>query len=629
MCGITGFVDFTGNSHESYILDMVNSLKHRGPDDSGHQFYTDNQINIAFGNARLAVIDTSPSGHQPMKYLNFSTVYNGEIYNFKELKSELVGLGHKFVTNSDTEVLLHSYSEWGKNAVKKFIGEFAFAIIDKTNNKIEIYRDRPGLKPLYYYWNNDLFMFASELKSFHLHPNFDKEINPDSLGMFFKYGHIPFPYSIYSKVKKLPPGCRLSLKLNSQSLNLEQYWNVADYYLKEKLDIDYPEAIIQTEKLLKSACEYRMISDVPVGIFLSRGYDSTAITALLQSNFQNKLRTFSIGFENKNYNEAHISKKIAAYLCTDHSEYYCSVKDAEEIIPYLANYYDEPFADSSAIPTILVSKFARKDVTVALTGDAGDELFAGYKKDIRTVTTHKILSKIPMSHRRKLFRLLSAMTSSVNNLHVNLARLSCMFEELQIESPELKSTLIKNFTYFTRPNVVKQLVPKLNLGIKTAFDSNFQMSIVDQMLTTNYLTCLTDDMLTKVDRATMSYSLEARAPFLDHRLLEFVAQLPSEYKISGTKTKIILKDIVKKYVPDDLLNHPKIGFRIPIFGWLRNELSYFIDEYCSPAKLKKLPYVDSIVTTKIIDNFKKGSTHHNNLIWQLIMYSQWHEKWAK
>ena len=372
-----------------------------------------------------------------------------------------------------------------------------------------------------------------------------------------------------------------------------------------------------------------MISDVPVGIFLSRGLDSTAITALLQTNSTNKTKTFSIGFENKDFNEAPISKEIAAYLGTEHSEYYCTYKDAEDIIPKLAYYYDEPFADSSAIPTFLVSKFAKKDVTVALSGDAGDEVFAGYKKDVRTISSFKILSKIPISLRGKLCHLLSIMSSLGSDLHINFDRLTCLFEELSLNDSELKSVLIKNFTYFTRPNLIQNLVPALNLNVKTAFDCNYQMSIVDQMLTTNYLTCLTDDMLTKVDRATMSCSLEARAPFLDHRLLEFVAQLPSHYKISGTKTKIILKDIVKKYVPEHLLNHPKIGFRVPIFDWLRKDLAYFINEYCNPNKLQKLPFINETFATAIINDFKSGSTKHNNLVWQLIMYSQWHDEWAK
>ena len=373
---------------------MINGLDHRGPDASGFKIHVNDDCIVALGHTRLSIIDISNNGKQPMEFGDLSISYNGEIYNYLEIRRELKDLGHRFKSQTDTEVILHSYAEWGEKCVNKFIGMFAFAIYDKKRRQLFLCRDRAGAKPLYYYFENNVFLFSSELKTFHCHPSFKKRININALSEYMDFGFIPSPYSIFKKCHKLSGGHTLLYELNSKQININQYWDVTEFYNKPKINIPYNDAKEKLLEILISSFKYRLVSDVPVGLFLSGGYDSSAVAAILQNNLTKKLKTFTIGF-NEGTNEANYAKKIAKYLNTDHIEYYCTTKDAQDIIHRLPLYFDEPFADSSAIPTILLSQIARNSVKVALSADAGDEIFAGYNHYTNFLKNLETIRKVP------------------------------------------------------------------------------------------------------------------------------------------------------------------------------------------------------------------------------------------
>ena len=392
MCGIVGFVDTQGSGE--VLTKMVGTLHHRGPDDQGISLYRHNDHVIGLGHARLSIIDLSSAGHQPMRFGDLEIVYNGEVYNYEAIKKELQDKGHAFKTHSDTEVILHAFAEWGKACVHRFIGMFAFVIYDRQKQQLNCCRDRAGVKPFYYHHKGNVFLFASELKAFHSSPSFEKAVDLAALGQYFHYGYVPTPYCIFQHTFKLKQGHWLTYDVARNEVHIAPYWSVHEHYQKPKGKMDYQEAKEEVEEIISSACEYRMVADVPVGVFLSGGYDSSAVTAFLQKDRTEKLKTFTIGFEEGN-NEAPFAKATADYLGTDHTTFYCTTKEAQEIIPQLPFYYDEPFADSSAIPTMLVSREARKQVTVALSADAGDEVFVGYDR-YQTLLAHAAtLSRIP------------------------------------------------------------------------------------------------------------------------------------------------------------------------------------------------------------------------------------------
>lgn len=412
MCGISGFIDFNKKTNISTLEKMNRTLAHRGPDGEGYKIYNTENAITGLGHRRLSIIDLSEGGSQPQKFENLHIVFNGEVYNYKEIKAELESKGHSFNSHSDTEVVLHAYKEWGSEALKKFIGMFAFVIYDDAAQTLFACRDRAGVKPLFYYYANGLFLFASELKALMQHPEFIKEINVDAAAAYMQYGYVPAPHCIFNNAFKLKPGHFLTLNTVTGTLSTQQYWNVYDAYNKPVLKIDFNEAVSETEKLLESAFQYRMVSDVPVGVFLSGGYDSSCVTALLQKNNTEKIKTFTIGVPDAGLNEAPYAKEIAAYLGTDHTEHYCTQKEALEIVPQLPFFYDEPFADSSAIPTSLVCKIARQKVTVALSADAGDEVFAGYNRYDYVMKYGKTIQSLPAPVRKAASAVMNAIPAS-------------------------------------------------------------------------------------------------------------------------------------------------------------------------------------------------------------------------
>jgi asparagine synthase (glutamine-hydrolysing) len=631
MCGIAGFVDFKKQTSEEILALMSCAVEHRGPDGQG-TFYTNiANATIGLGHRRLSIIDLSSSANQPMHYDGLHLIFNGEIYNYEEIRNRLLERGHKFHTHSDTEVILHSWREWGAEAIHQWHGMFAIAMWDEKENEVICIRDRAGVKPLNYYWNDRLFIFGSELKSLTSHPYFKKEINRNAVASFLQYACVSYPHTIYQNTYKLPPGHLLKFNLSTQQYGVSQYWNVYDYYNKPKLTISLREAIDETEKILDRSFQYRMVSDVPVGVFLSGGYDSSCVTALLQKKSLEKIKTFTIGTSDK-LDEAPYAKQIAQHLGTDHTEYYCTPAEALDIIPELPYYYDEPFADSSAIPTILVSRLARKNVTVALSADAGDEIFAGYNRYDYLFRYGKKLSSIPSPLRRLTAAAMESISSDKipylrhkQNFHSRYDKLKNLLSD---PSPaELLKNLNQVFTakeielIFNEP-IFELVTSHSSTELKGGFDDPLAY-----MMAIDYETYMVDDILQKVDRATMSVSLEGREPFLDQDIIEWAAQLPSEYKYYKGEKKYLLKQIVHKYIPKEIMERPKMGFGIPIERWLSHELKGLVQEYLGEESLGQHGLFNIKSVQGIVSDFYNGRKEKHLKIWYLLMFQMWYRKW--
>jgi asparagine synthase (glutamine-hydrolysing) len=632
MCGISGFVDFNKKTERATLEKMNRMLNHRGPDGEGYGIYNTDSAVIGLGHRRLSIIDLTEGGSQPQTFGSLHITFNGEIYNYAEIKKELEQKGHQFHSHSDTEVILHAYKEWGSAALQKFIGMFAFVIYDEASQQLFACRDRAGVKPFFYYWKDGLFLFSSELKAIIQHPAFEKEINTDAVAAFMQFGFVPTPHCIFKNTHKLKPGHFLQVTISSQLLQTQQYWNVYDAYNKPTLKIDLPEAIEETEKLLTSAFQYRMVSDVPVGVFLSGGYDSSCVTALLQKNNTEKIKTFTIGVPDAGLNEAPFAKEIAAHLGTDHTEYYCTHKEALEIVPQLPYFYDEPFADSSAIPTSLVSKIAREKVTVALSADAGDEIFAGYNRYDYMMRYGKKLQSIPGFMRKSAAAIMDVVPANSIPVLNKKYLFSSRYEKVK--------TLLKNPS---EQNILMSLTSQMNEAdladlfktpvskLPTAFESEELLkenhSALAYMMAIDYQTYLLDDILQKVDRATMSVSLEGREPFLDQRIIEWAAQLPMEYKYNNGNKKFIIKEIVHKYLPAKMMDRPKMGFGIPIATWLQTDLKPFVDQYFDEAFVTRQNIFNNNEIQRIKKSFYQGKVERAEKIWYLLMFQMWYDKW--
>ena len=632
MCGISGFVDYSKTSDKAILEKMNRIMAHRGPDGEGYGMYNIEKATIGLGHRRLSIIDLTEGGSQPKTFGHLHITFNGEIYNFEEVKKELEAKGHTFESHSDTEVILHAYKEWGNACLQKFIGMFAFAIYDEANKKIFACRDRAGVKPFFYYQKEGLILFASELKAIVQHPKFVKEINLDAAAAFMQFGYVPTPHCIFNHTHKLKPGHFLEIDIEQNNLTTKQYWNVYDAYNRPTLKIDLPEAIEETEKLLTSAFNYRMVSDVPVGVFLSGGYDSTCVTALLQKDKTEKIKTFTIGVPDVGLNEAPYAKDIAAHLGTDHTEYYCTQKEALEIVPQLPFFYDEPFADSSAIPTTLVSRVAKEKVTVALSADAGDEIFAGYNRYDYMMRYGKKLNSIPGFLRKTMAGVMNAIPADsipvLNKKYLFHSR----YEKLKmlLKNPSEQNILL-SLTSSMNENDIANLFKTSIIKLPTAFESKElkaeNHSTLAYMMAIDYQTYLLDDILQKVDRAAMSVSLEGREPFLDQRIIEWAAQLPMEYKYNNGNKKFIIKEIVHKYIPKEMMDRPKMGFGIPIAAWLQNELKMYVDQYLDKDFIEKQNIFNNTEIQRIRDSFYNGKIERAEKIWYILMFQMWYDKW--
>ena len=639
MCGLVGFRSVKYYYEFSKDLDRsVSCLSHRGPDDSG--FFYDDEMGIGLAHRRLSIIDLSSAGRQPMTSNDVSIIYNGEIYNFKEIRKTLEEYGHKFKSNTDTEVVLKSYLQWGVDCLKKFIGMFAFAIWDGRINRLFLARDRIGIKPLYYHFSNGTFLFASELKAFMAFSIFNKDIDPDSIPLFLHYQYIPAPGTIFKNTFKLLPGHFLIYENNTIKTN--SYWQYPD--VKGELnnfELNEEEKLQQLDDILTQAVSDRMISDVPLGALLSGGIDSSIVVALMQKVNSSPVRTFSIGFKEKGYNEAKWAAKVARHLGTDHTELYVTPKEATEVIPMLPGMYDEPFADSSAIPTFLVSKLTRSHVTVALSGDGGDEQFAGYVRYWSTKSIARGLQYFPVPVRGFISDLLKSIPLSwiescylpfrgilpqqfrVANFPDKWQKLISLMRQTQI------SELYRRTICLWSENELLDLIGARLPGsqYENTFRETEGQQIISRLMRVDQKTYLPDAMLTKVDRASMAASLEVRVPLLDHRVMEYAASLPENLKYRNGTGKYILKKLLAKYVPGELFERPKMGFGVPIDLWLRKELKDLLLDYLSSERLKKEGLFDHVIVEKKIKEHMSGRVNRQYQLWALLMWEMWREQW--
>lgn len=629
---------------------MSDTLVHRGPDDEGS--FVDEAAGLALGFRRLSIIDLSPEGHQPMtsKDGRHVLIFNGEIYNFQELRRELEKLGHHWRGHSDTEVMLAAFTEWGfEPAIKLFNGMFALALWDKRERVLHLTRDRIGEKPLYYGFSGSTFLFGSELKALRAHPEFKAEINRDALALFLRYNYIPAPYSIYQGIYKLTPGTYLLLDERASSLGqLPEplpYWSAreaAETGTASPFEGTEAEATRELEALLTDAVGLRMVADVPLGAFLSGGVDSSTVVALMQAQSSQPVRTFSIGFTEEAYNEARHARAVAEHLKTDHTELYVTPEDAMAVIPRLPALYDEPFSDSSQIPTFLVSQLARRHVTVSLSGDGGDELFAGYNryllgesvwnkiswmpKGSRAVAAGALTTVSPRAWDRAFTGLKPFLPSRLQHQRPG-DRLHKLAEILTV--PDVEAMYMNIVSHWKQPT---RLVPGSSEPRTILTDEKHWANlpgIIQRMMYLDAVTYLPDDILVKVDRASMGVSLEARVPFLDHRVFEFSWRLPLSLKIREGQSKWPLRQILYKHVPPRLIERPKMGFGIPVGEWLRGPLRDWAESLLDEGRLKREGLLNPEPVRRKWEEHLRGVRNWQYYIWDVLMFQGWLEEEAK
>jgi len=638
MCGIAGFVDHRGRSSEAMLKTMTDAMVLRGPDDVGTYFESTGSAQVGLGHRRLSILDLSPLGHQPMQHEHLHIVYNGEVYNFAEIKNELEALGYVFTSHSDTEVILKAFHAWGVGCVEKFRGMFALVIYDSGAEKLFMFRDRAGVKPFYYYAKDGLFLFASELKAFREHEGFDKTIDRSVIPAYMRFGYIPAPYTIFEDTYKLKAGHFLEYDLQSGTFEIRQYWDINAFYKQEKVHRSEEEVLEDLEKELTEAFALRMVSDVPVGVFLSGGIDSSVVTALLQKRSAERIKTFTIGFDEPGYNEAEHAKKIAEYLGTDHTEHYCTKEDALRIIPELPKIYDEPFGDSSAIATILVSKLAKEKVSVVLSGDGGDELFCGYSKYFALDKAMRFLAPgLRKSVLKSTVNLLTEETvSKLNRLLPVSKRQTNIRDKFQkfkraVNADSLEQMFIEASSYVDGKTVEICLGQAAGMPDKTgfcSFEALAGIAPLEQMMAADFQTFMVDDVLTKVDRATMSVSIEGREPLLDHKIAEFMARIPIALKYKGGTGKYLLRKVLYNHVPKRYFERAKSGFQIPLYEWLKDDLRPLLDRYLSKQRLEAGDIFDAEQVQATLRDYYAGRYVNINEIWFILMFEMWRETWG-
>ena len=621
---------------ESVTVRMNNAIRHRGPDDYG--VWVDPESGIALGHRRLSIIDLSAEGHQPMHSASgrFVMVFNGEVYNFQEIRNELDARGHTFRGHSDTEVMLASFEEWGvRPSLDRFNGMFAFAVWDRKSRELHLVRDRIGKKPLYYGWAGDSLLFGSELKAFHQHSAFQASIDRSVLALYLRHGYIPAPYSIYEGVRKLLPGGVLTVRESDRGGNAapEQYWsvlNAARHSLARPL-ADAREAGEELEALLRDATGSRMVADVPLGAFLSGGIDSSLVVALMQSISSRPVKTFSIGFRESTHDEATHAKAVAGYLGTEHTELYVTPSEARDVIPRLPEMFDEPFADSSQIPTFLVSQLARRSVTVALSGDGGDEFFSGYTTYVSCAKQFERYGAWPQPVRRVAAQALTGIPAGlwdtvagpfVSNAGARLRRLGSVLTHATV-GPAYRAQL----SHWEYPDQLAGGVCEPLTPFSSPEYTGVAGGLIPSMMLIDAAVYLPDDILVKVDRASMAVSLEARCPILDYRVFEFAWRLPLELKRRNGEGKSILKDLAYKLVPRKLLARPKSGFSVPIGEWLRGPLRPWADELLEPARLRREGWLDAETVTHAWKTHLSGRIDWSTRLWTVLMFQMWLEQY--
>ena len=644
MCGMTGFLQHSCE-HRAIIDKMTGALRHRGPDEGG--VWLDATAGVALGHRRLSIIDLSPAGRQPMLSASGMEVlcFNGEIYNYRELRTELEQSGYPFRGHSDSEVLLAALVSWGVNeTLRRISGMFAFAFWDSRTRSLLLARDQTGKKPLYYGWCGTAFVFASELKSLHCHPDFETEIDRSALGEYICRGWIPEPLSIYTGTRKLPPGCLLIVDPDTPAWTAipEQYWraneicrNAASVTFHESYDV----AVDQLDNLLKQAVTARMVADVELGALLSGGIDSTTVVAMMQQQTDQPVKTFTIGFNEPRFNEANHAAAIARHLGTDHYELYVTPQQCLDTVERLPYVYDEPFADISQVPTLLVSELARRQVKVVLSGDGGDELFAGYSRYFEALERWRWQQRLPRTLRRLLRNLAQHYADTSwgwfggnNDSEWSMPGWQRLGSKLEkntrgLASASIQQLLIDSQSHY--PDVENLVCGYIPVNSVLSGEANWVQGLhpLLQMQQLDYIGYLPGDILVKVDRASMSCGLEVRAPLLDIALARFSWGLPSDFLADSTGGKRILRDVMSRYVPNSLTDRPKRGFSPPLEEWLRGPLRQWVDELLDPSSMHSQGYFNPASVKTIWQQHLSGWRNHSNLLWSLLMFQSWLSVW--
>lgn len=642
MCGLVGLLGNNGSKAEvdALLRSMSDTIVHRGPDDSG--IWCDSEHGIGLAHRRLSIVDLSPAGHQPMASSGnrYVIAFNGEIYNHMDLRRALASSwrGH-----SDTETLLAGFEAWGiQKTIERAIGMFAIAVWDKQEQALTLVRDRIGEKPLYYGWQGDSFLFGSELKALRPHPSFRAEIDRGALCLYMRHNYIPAPYSIYQGISKLQPGCLLKVSLSQREPQVHAYWSaaqVAEAGVANAFNGSAEQAVDELESLLKDSVRQQMMADVPLGAFLSGGVDSSTVVALMQAQSARPVKTFTIGFNVEGYNEAIHAKAVAKHLGTEHTELYVAAEQAMAVIPQLPTLYDEPFADSSQIPTFLVSQLARQHVAVSLSGDAGDELFCGYSRYQLASKLWGRIGKFPYSLRGAASKGVTALSpagwdklgSPFNKLIQRRGRPFGIGDKLHkgaslLGSQSVDDLYYKMISYQRDPSTLvlggKEL-PTLITGLRPSLDG---LQPMQRMMALDTLTYLPDDILVKVDRASMGVSLESRVPLLDHRVVEFAWRLPQSMKLRDGQTKWALRQVLYRHVPKELIERPKMGFGIPLHDWLRGPLREWAEVLLDEGRLLREGYFSPQPIRKMWEEHLSGGRNWAPHLWSILMFQAWLEQ---
>jgi asparagine synthase (glutamine-hydrolysing) len=646
MCGICGKINYGKQPIAKELINkMCRSFSYRGPDDNGTYIkngtYGNNtQVQVGFGHQRLSIIDLSKAGRQPMCNENGTVwiTFNGEIYNFRELRKELKTKGHTFSSNSDTEVIIHLYEEEGINAVNRLNGMFAFGLWDQNLNRLWIGRDRIGIKPLLYYWDGKHFVFASEIKALLCDPSISKELDYEALYLYLAFNYVPAPYTIFKGIRKLKPGHYLILE--NGTLQIKKYWEAPQTFDSEIASLPFSEQETvykqQLYGVLDDAVGARMIADVPLGAFLSGGIDSSIIVSLMARNSASAIRTFSIGFTNdKLFDETHYARMVADFYNTDHYEFMLDYKDMLEILSTVLTTFDEPFADSSAIPTFVVSRETKKHVKIALSGDGGDELFAGYRSYQGEYWYEKYMM-IPALFRTALFeKLINALPDSRDSrLMEYIRRVKKFIKSTRGSFSERLLALKEVFPENIRRNILPNLRQNKNISLKDpalkwveALLDFYQGDRINNILYSDLKDSLPGDMLTRVDLMSMKNSLEVRVPFLDHRVVELAFQMQGSLKLYQGNTKYILKETFKDFLPTPLLRRPKAGFEIPISRWLKSDLKFLVDENLSEDKIRRQGIFDYNIVNHLVASHLDNKADTSWMIWNLIVFQYWYNNY--
>jgi len=644
MCGICGIIDYkSAHDPSEHIGRMADSLVYRGPDDQGLWIGRSNgdrgrRVSVGIGHRRLSILDLSDAGRQPMCNEDESVwiSYNGEIYNFRELKEELVRKGHHFRSNTDTEVILHLYEEEGVKAVERLNGMFAFALWDRKRARLWVCRDRVGIKPLVYYWDGRTFGFASEIKALLRYPDIQAELDETALQLYLAFAYVPAPYTMFRNIRKLAPAS--CLMLENGDLSIEKYWEVpgqVDETLSS-LAADGQIEIIKDNlrELLSDAVKSRMIADVPLGAFLSGGIDSSIIVALMAQHSAQPVKTFSIGFEDDPiFDETHYAREVANRYRTDHHEFKLSQQDMLDVLVDVLHTFDEPFGDSSAIATFIVSRETKKHVTVALSGDGGDELFAGYRSYlgpfwyaryaaiptlIRKCLIESVIERLPESRDNQVLEYIRRFKKFVRGTKGNLAERMLSLKEI-IPNDIRQSILLKS----GQNTADDQLDPAL-AWVQTLL-SYYRHDELNSILYSDFIDSLPCDMLTRVDWMSMRNSLEVRVPFLDHRVVELAFKMPSSLKLCNGQGKYILKETFKDLLPASLLDRPKAGFEVPISRWLKNDLKFLADQYLVEERIRDQGLFDYDVVKKLKQSHGTNKRDTSWILWSLIVFQHWYD----